>query len=235
MVYGEDKVPGTLLLSGVVGSRAYGLARPGSDTDRLAVFAMPSERWWELIPPAAADLTVVYKAPEPDFTAHEAFKYMWMCLKANPTATELLWLDTHEVRHPLGDQLVDIRSAFLSASRVREAYCNYAARQLEDLCADVNVARAEKHARHMLRLLDQGLHLYRTGTLQVHVDDPYRYLEFGQRVAAGDTDLAHQEMTSFQTRFDRTRTPIPAMYDKKRIGSWFADVRLFFLPEYARA
>jgi hypothetical protein len=36
-------VPGTVLLSGIVGSQAYGLATPDSDVDRLGMFAFPTE------------------------------------------------------------------------------------------------------------------------------------------------------------------------------------------------
>lgn len=230
---GQPSIPGTVLLSGIVGSQAYGLAHSGSDIDRLAVFAFGSDRFWQLVPPAAKDMTVVRHAP--DYEAHEAFKFMWLCLRANPKTTELLWLDGYEVVHPLGEQLIGIRSAFLCANRVREAYCGYAQRQLVELCADLRAARVEKHARHMLRLLDQGLHLYETGQLQVALADPYRYMEFGQRVAAGDTDLAEQELEKFAWRFERARTPLPAQPDEARVAAWYSQVRRAFLPEPAAA
>ena len=235
MDHGQDTIPGTVLLSGIVGSQAYGLAHPGSDTDRLGVFAFDTDRWWDLTPPANKDMTVVSKAPQPDYTLHEAYKYMWLCLKANPSATELLWLPEHryETRHPLGDQLIAIRKAFLCASRVREAYCGYASRQLADLLDELHGPRVEKHARHMLRLLDQGLEFYRTGWLAVQVADPYRYLEFGQRVAAGDTELAENELATFADRFARARTPLPEHPDEATVGGWLADVRRAFLPAHA--
>lgn len=228
---GEDTAaPGTLLLSGVVGSQAYGLAHAGSDTDRLGVFAFDTDRWWDLLPPVSKDMTVARTAP--DLTLHEAYKYAWLCLKANPSATELLWLPEHryEHRHRLGDHLIGIRRAFLCASRVREAYCGYAARQLAELLGDQPVARVEKHARHMLRLLDQGLEFYRTGTLTVEVADPYRYLEFGQRVAAGDIALAQDELHAFAEQFAGARTALPDTPDEAAVGRWLAEVRRSFLP-----
>ena len=74
-----------------------------------------------------------------------------------------------------------------------------------------------------------------TGRLEVEVADPYRYLEFGQRVAAGDTELAEDELAAFAQRFERTRTPLPAQPQEARVGRWLADVRLSFLPAHARA
>ncbi len=38
----DNSEPGTVLLAGIVGSTAYGLAGPDSDVDRLGVFAAPT-------------------------------------------------------------------------------------------------------------------------------------------------------------------------------------------------
>ncbi len=42
---------GAVLLSGIVGSTAYGLAGPGSDVDRLGMFAAPTLDLLRLDPP----------------------------------------------------------------------------------------------------------------------------------------------------------------------------------------
>jgi predicted nucleotidyltransferase len=52
-----------LLLSGIVGSVAYGLAGPGSDVDRLGVYAAPTVAFHGLRPPRESVVTT-----EPDVT-----------------------------------------------------------------------------------------------------------------------------------------------------------------------
>ena len=121
---------GTVLLAGIVGSTAYGLAGPQSDVDRLGIFAAPTIALLGLDAPTQSRVTT-----RPDVTQHEAGKAARLLLTANPTVTELLWLpeNLYETRTPLGAELIDIRSAFLSAQRVRDAYLGYASQQLRRL------------------------------------------------------------------------------------------------------
>ena len=78
----------TVLLEGIVGSTAYGLAHAGSDVDRLGVFAAPAVAFHGLHPPLDKRATVVHH--DPDRTLHEARKYCMLALSGNPTATELI-------------------------------------------------------------------------------------------------------------------------------------------------
>ena len=119
-----------ILLSGVVGSTAYGLASAGSDVDRLGMFAAPTESLLGLRQPKESHVTT-----GPDKTLHEAGKWCRLALAGNPTVTELVWLpdDLYEIRTGLGDELVGIRTAFLSAGRVRDAYLGYATQQFRKL------------------------------------------------------------------------------------------------------
>src|SRR4051812_49345438 len=123
--------PANVLLSGIVGSTAYGLAGPGSDIDRLGVYAAPTVQVPGFNPPAGRAATTV--TTKPDVTFHEAGKFAALCLQANPTVIELMWLpdELYEARIALGDQLIGIRSAFLSAARVKDAYLGYAAQQFK--------------------------------------------------------------------------------------------------------
>lgn len=169
--------PGTLLLSGIVGSQAYGLATPESDVDRLGVYAAPTRDFHGLTTPLES---VVFKAPEPDATYHEAAKMCRLMMNSNPSVMELLWLptDLYETKTDLGLALIDIRQSFPSKDRVRRAYLGYATTQFDKLLrrgdgsfsADLR-KRTAKHATHLLRLLHQGFGLYSTGRLQVKVDD----------------------------------------------------------------
>lgn len=215
-----------ILLQGVVGSTAYGLAGPSSDVDRLGVFAWDTYRLFSLTPPRESMVTTC-----PDSTLHEAAKAVKLILGGNPTAAEVLWLDEYEIKKPLGDELVALRECFLCAKRTRDAYLGYATQQFRKLLsrgdgtfsADTR-KRTAKHARHLMRLVDQGYELYTTGRLRIRVEDPQRYLDFGERVAA-DPALATPFMAAAEQKFDHASTVLP---DEPRTGpiqGWLNRVR----------
>jgi uncharacterized protein len=216
-----------VLLSGVVGSTAYGLRHAGSDVDRLGVFAVPTEELHGLHRPTESQVTT-----EPDVTLHEAAKWCRLALTCNPTATELVWLpdDLYEVRTPLGDELIAIRASMLSAGRVRDAFLGYAGRQLRRLHdqADsprwaANPGRAAKHARHLLRLLEQGQDLHRTGRLTVRLGDPEALREAGERVAERP-ELAEALITRAREVFEGPGV-LPEAPDESAAQSWLLRVR----------
>lgn len=218
-----------VMLSGVVGSTAYGLAGPGSDVDRLGVYAAPTVAFHGLHPPIGREATVV--SHDPDVTLHEAAKLALLCLGGNPTVTELLWLpdDLYEVRTSLGDELIGIRAAFLSAKRCREAYFGYATAQFRRLLATGRFQskmrkRQSKHGRHLLRLLDQGYELYTTGRLPIRVENPARYVEFGERVAE-DPEVARPVLAEAEAKFDTARSALPDQPDEAEVERWLLRVR----------
>ncbi|MBQ0891622.1 nucleotidyltransferase domain-containing protein [Micromonospora sp. U56] len=220
-----------LLLSGIVGSVAYGLAGPGSDVDRIGVFAAPTVAFHGLHPPKESVVTT-----DPDVTLHEAGKYAKLALSGNPTATELMWLpdDCYETRTEFGERLIAIRSAFLSAPRVRDAYLGYATQQFRKLTTrDSSVSgrrRSAKHARHLARLLHQGRLLYATGVLEIRLADPEWFRAFGERVAGGALDEAEALVAAAQRDFDTSRTPLPERPDEATVEDWLLDVRAAHLP-----
>lgn len=227
-----------LLLAGVVGSVAYGLAGPGSDTDRLGVFAAPTVAFHGLHPPRESIVTTA-----PDSTLHEAAKWCRLALSGNPTASELAWLpeELYETRTALGDELIRIRSAFLSAPRVRDAYLGYAGQQFRKIAArlaDPSSAeaarRTAKHARHLARLVHQGRTLYTTGRLPIRLDDPASFLAFGERVAGGDLTEAQALLAGAEQDFDRLPTPLPQRPDEPTVERWLLAVRAAHLPEGLR-
>ncbi|MFI0355170.1 DNA polymerase beta superfamily protein [Actinomadura sp. 9N407] len=224
-----------VLLSGVVGSTAYGLATPESDVDRLGVFAAPTVLFHGLRPPTGRQASRV--STDPDVTQHEAGKFAALCLGVNPTVSELLWLEEYEVRTELGERLVGIRKAFLSAQRVRDAYFGYAVSQFRRLenrgdgsfSADTR-KRTAKHARHLARLVHQGLGLYASGELKVRLDDPQWFRDFGERVAQGELNEARGVLAKAEARFDEARTPLPERPDEGAVEGWLLEVRAAFLP-----
>lgn len=227
----------TVLLEGIVGSTAYGLDHAGSDLDRLGVYAAPTIAFHGLHPPTAKNAT---KTLGPDHTRHEAGKYCALLLGCNPTAMELLWLprdDLYEQRTDLGNHLIGIRRAFLSARRVRDAYLGYATGQFHELAkrgdgtfSSGTRNRTAKHARHLARLINQGVELYKTGTLQVRIDNPDWYHEFGKNVAAGDVRLAQELLVAASYEFETATPALPDRPDEATVERWLLLVRAAHFP-----
>ncbi|MFJ8361013.1 DNA polymerase beta superfamily protein [Streptomyces sp. NPDC093984] len=227
-----------VLLSGIVGSTAYGLAHEGSDVDRLGLFAAATERLHGLHPPKESHVSTA-----PDRTLHEAAKWCRLALGGNPTATELVWLpdELYEVRTALGDELIGIRTSFLCAKRVRDAYLGYATQQFRRLesrgdgsfSADTR-GRTAKHARHLKRLCHQGLELYTTGRLTLRVENPQEYHEFGERVAT-DPAAALPLLRFYENAFGEARTALPERPDERAVEAWLRRVRAHFYAPRARA
>jgi uncharacterized protein len=220
-----------VLLSGIVGSTAYGLAHPGSDVDRLGLFAVPTADLHGLRAPKESHVT-----SKPDRTLHEAAKWCRLALAGNPTVMELVWLPVglYEVLTPLGEELIGIRTSFLSAQRVRDAYLGYAVQQFRRLeargdgsfSADTR-KRTAKRARHLKRLCEQGLELYATGRLTIRVDRPEEYHAFGEQVAAG-TGTGGPLLQRYQTAFEETPTALPDRPDVATVEAWLRRVRAHF-------
>ncbi|MGP4046089.1 nucleotidyltransferase domain-containing protein [Streptomyces sp. 2A115] len=220
-----------ILLSGIVGSTAYGLAHEGSDVDRLGMFAAPTEGLHGLHRPKESHVTTA-----PDSTLHEAAKWCRLALGGNPTVMELVWLpdELYEVRTPLGDELIGIRSTLLSAQRVRAAYLGYATQQFKRLndrgdgsfSADTR-KRTAKHARHLRRLCHQGYELYATGRLGIRVEDPEEYHRFGEQVAA-DAMTALPLLKRYEAAFDETPSALPEQPDEAPVEEWLRRVRAHY-------
>lgn len=222
----DENAPCQLLLYGIVGSTAYGLATDTSDVDRIGIFAAPTVQLHGLHPPSESQVRT-----DPDITLHEAGKFARLALKANPTVSELLWLTDYEHCCEPGAELIAIREAFLSARAVRSAYLGYAHQQLTKLInrgdgsfsADTR-KRSLKHARHLMRLVEQGEQLYTTGQLTVRVADPQRVRESAEFMmanpAAGKVLLWEAE-----GRMTAARTPLPDRPDEERVEQWLRAVR----------
>lgn len=222
----------TLLLLGVVGSTAYGLTNAGSNVDRLGIFLTPTRSALGLHAAKHTSVTHVTTAPRPDSAVHELGKFCSLALKANPTTLELLWLPQHEVATPAGEELIALRSAFLSEGAVRGSYGGYARQQANRALAgtpgfgDVPVARAAKHGRHCLRLLRQGQELLATGTLPLDVSSIREEL-----FAAGDlavsNPLAFQDLFDQElARLDTTASALPDRPDFAVVNDFVVRTRL---------
>lgn len=221
-----------ILMRGIVGSVAYGLDTEDSDVDKLGIFAQPTAEILGVYPPAQSVVTTF-----PDTTYHDAGKFASLALKCNPTLLELLWLprDLYEVQTELGARLIKIRKSFLSAPYVRNAYLGYATQQFRRLenrgdgsfSADTR-KRTAKHARHLLRLLTQGLDLYEEGTLNVRLSNPEWYREFGEKIASGDLEAGRKEISMAEHAFNAHASCLPEKPDVETVQDWLLDVRRAF-------
>ncbi|WP_420791188.1 DNA polymerase beta superfamily protein [Streptomyces sp. NRRL S-350] len=213
------------MLAGVVGSTAYGFAHADSDLDRLGLFATPTEELHGLHRPAESHVTT-----DPDVTLHEAAKWCRLALACNPTASELVWLpdDLYDTRTPLGDELIALRTAFLSAPAVRRAYLGYADQQFRKLLTRDTTdpaarRRAAKHARHLVRLVEQAVRLHETGRNAVRLPDPERVREAGERIADRPA-AAESLLADAAARLDRPGV-LPAAPDPRPVEAWLRRVR----------
>lgn len=226
------ELPPNILLSGTVGSVAYGLDTPGSDVDVHGVFAWPAEALLSLGDP----LPLAVRSAPGNWVYHEARQFARLALRSNPTATELLWLpaDLYHECGPHGAKLISIRKSFLSREGVRREYLGYAKDQQRRLektgPAGQDRARVAKHGRHLARVLKQGLELYTHGTLTVRLDDPEYYRDFGERVADGELEVGRGQIATVERLMIQTGSPLPEHPDPGPAENWLQGVRRACYP-----
>lgn len=210
--------PDGIVLEGVVGSRAHGLAGEDSDTDRRGVFLAPSVEFFGL-----DDVQETADNPYTDEVLHELGRFVRQALKANPAVLELLWLEDYEICTPIGRDLIGLRDALLGAARVRSSYLHAAADLLKVIHRGGE--RTAKTARHMARLLITGYGLWYSGTLQVSLADPDFVRGFEEKVAGGDMAVADELVAHYEQLFADTPTELPEQPDREKIDAWLKEVR----------
>lgn len=147
----------------VMGSRAFGLATDGSDTDLRGVFLAPTPLFWRFEKPPAH-----VEGPAEEQFSWELERFCELALRANPNVLECLHSPLVEHADATGRELLSLRGAFLSR-RAHGTFVRYAMGQRRKLEADVRQHGAPrwKHAMHLLRLLTSGRDLLRTGELTI--------------------------------------------------------------------
>lgn len=151
----------------IIGSQAYGLADSESDIDRRGFYLPPAELHWSL-----------YGVPEqlecePTQEAYwEIQKFLVLALKANPNVLECLYTPLIEKTTPLTEELLAMRSMFLSRL-VYQTYNGYVMSQFKKMQADIrNQGQVKwKHVMHLIRLLISGISVLRHGFVPVEVDE----------------------------------------------------------------
>lgn len=219
--------PGTLVrdhtvYSCVMGSRAFGLATDGSDTDRRGVFLAPTPLFWGFAKPPTH-----VEGPAEEQFSWELERFLGLALRANPNVLECLHSPLVERIDDTGRELLTLRDAFLS----REAhgtFVRYALGQRRKLEADVRQHGAPrwKHAMHLLRLLGSCRDLLRTGQLVIDVGADRERL-----LAVKRGEVPWERVESWMTRLaeeadaSASRSPLPAEPDRSRVEDFLVRAR----------
>lgn len=178
------------ILRGVVGSTAHGLAIEGQDDrDEMGVFIEPIENVCGL---KSCDHYVYRTQPKGvrsgpgdlDLTLYSLRKFVRLATQGNPTAITLLWLSEYLQLTPLGQDLINLRTAFISAESGRR-FLGYLRSQQMRLTGErtKQVSRPDlvekygfdtKFAMHALRLGYEGLELITNNSLTLPIKEPWR-------------------------------------------------------------
>ncbi|MER5340296.1 nucleotidyltransferase domain-containing protein [Streptomyces mirabilis] len=210
------------IYSCVMGSRAFGLATDGSDTDRRGVFLAPTALFWRFEKPPTH-----VEGPAEEQFSWELERFCTLALRANPNILECLHSPLVEYVDDTGRELLALREAFLSR-RAHDTFARYALGQRKKLDADVRQHGAPrwKHAMHLLRLLMSSRDLLRTGALTIDVG-PQR--EALLAVKRGEVPWPKVEawMSRLATEADEaaTRSPLPAEPDHARVEDFLLRTR----------
>ncbi|MFE6285041.1 DNA polymerase beta superfamily protein [Streptomyces sp. NPDC057877] len=206
----------------VMGSRAFGLATDGSDTDRRGVFVAPTPLFWRFEkPPTHVD------GPAEEQFSWELERFCELALRANPNVLECLHSPLVEHADETGRELLALRGAFLSR-QAHLSFTRYAHGQRKKLEADVRTHGAPrwKHAMHLLRLLMSARDLLRTGRLRVDVGDQREPL-----LAVKRGEVSWPQVESWLTRLEAeaeealSRTPLAPEPDRRRVQDFLVRVR----------
>ncbi len=218
----SDSLYQRVILRCVIGSRAYGLDDENSDTDYRGIYLPPAELQWSL-----------YGVPEQlechdtQETYWELQKFLVLALKANPNVLECLYTPLVEKATPLAEELLAMRSCFLSRL-VYQTVNGYVISQFKKMQAAIrNQGRVKwKHVMHLIRLLISGARTLREGSVPVCVEQHRQKLlaiKHGQ-VPWEDTEqwrlCLHQE---FEEAF--RGTTLPERPDYERANAFLVNAR----------
>lgn len=218
----QDLVRDHTVYACVMGSRAFGLATDGSDTDRRGVFLAPTPLYWRFEKPPTH-----VEGPGEERFSWELERFCELALRANPNILECLHSPLVEQVDDTGRELLSLRGAFLSR-RAYDTFTRYALGQRRKLDADVRTTGAPrwKHAMHLLRLLMSARDLLRTGELRIDVGarrEPLLAVRRGEvpwaRVEAWMARLAAEAEEALGG------SPLPPEPDHARVAAFLYRVR----------
>jgi predicted nucleotidyltransferase len=212
----------------VIGSQAYGLADSGSDTDRRGFYLPPAELEWSLY-----GVPEQLECEETQEAYWEIQKFLILALKANPNVLECLFTPLVEKTTPLADELLGMRSIFLSRL-VYQTYNGYVMSQFKKMQADIrNRGQVKwKHVMHLIRLLISGISVLREGFVPVQVDDHREQLLAIKRGEAPWEETEKWRL-SLHAEFDKAleETKLPERPDYEKANDFLVKARRAALSE----
>lgn len=211
------------ILVGLVGSHAYGLNHEGSDTDYRGVYVAPTKEVLGVFP-----VKDVVNLNEPyDICEYELSKFVYLCLKVNPSIIEMLYLNDYVALTEEGQWLIDIRESFLS-TLVAKTFGGYAMSQMNRLMnrndgsfSSDTRKRYSKHARHCFRLILQGHELLTTGNLTVRLENPEEIFWIGEQKPEKLQELFLSEMS----KLDNVKSVLPEHPDYSAVNEVLLRIR----------
>ncbi len=212
----------------IVGSRAYGLDDANSDTDRRGIYLPPAQLHWSL-----------YGIPEQleNKDAQECYwelqKFLILALKANPTVLECLYTPLVETATPLAEELLAMRSMFLS-QLIYQTYNSYVMSQFKKMEQDIRTKGEVKwkHLMHLIRLLLSGITVLKKGFVPVRVEEHRQQL-----LAIRRGEVSWQEVNalrlSLHQEFDKAfaATDLPERPDYERANAFLLKARASMVSE----
>ncbi|MFG2331809.1 DNA polymerase beta superfamily protein [Streptomyces sp. NPDC048604] len=210
------------IYSCVMGSRAFGLATEGSDTDRRGVYLAPTPLYWRFEKPPTH-----VEGPREEQFSWELERFCELALRGNPNILECLHSPLVEQVDDTGRELLALRGAFLSR-RVHQTFVGYATTQRRKLDADLRQYGAPrwKHAMHLLRLLISCRDLLRTGRLTLDAGP-----ERDRLLAVKRGEITWPEIEAWMARLHSETdealpaSPLPASPDHAAVESFLTRTR----------
>jgi predicted nucleotidyltransferase len=212
----------------ITGSQAYGLADADSDVDRRGIYLPTADLHWSL-----------YGLPEQleNEETQEAYwalqKFLVLALKANPNVLECLYTPLVEKVTPLAQELLGLRSIFLSRL-VYQTYNGYVLSQFKKIQADIrNHGKVKwKHVMHLIRPLLSGIGVLREGVVPVKVDE-HRERLLAIRRGEVPWEEVEQWRLSLHQEFNAAldTTTLPERPDHERTNTFLIGARRRALAE----
>ena len=212
----------------IIGSRAYGLEGEQSDTDRRGVYLPPAELQWSLY-----GVPEQLECEETQEAYWEIQKFLVLALKANPNVLECLYTPLVETKTPLAEELLQMRSIFLSRL-VYQTYNGYVMSQFKKMQADIRHQGQVKwkHVMHLLRLLISGIRVLREGFVPVRVEEHREQL---LAIKRGEMPWEETEKwrLALHGEFDRAlvETKLPDRPDYEKANEFLVKARRAALPK----